>query len=144
MKISIHRTLLATMLVLVSAITMAQTALAPDQNPDFAVSRTKYMKMADSINSWHSTTEQDTYKAIDFLADRAEAKANRREFRRQLRMERARNSNYSFDFGVPYYNNYNQWPYRNYRSYNRYNRYNRSGGGFYINPWSVGLGYWWR
>ncbi len=118
----------------------SQTTLSPDQNPNFAVSRDKYMKIADSLNAWHSTTLQENYKAIDWLEDRREARADRREFRRQLRMERARWDN---DY---YYDNYNSYPYNNYRrgyyNNNYYNnRYNR-GNRFYINPW--GLWYWWR
>lgn len=118
----------------------SQTTLSPDQNPNFAVSRDKYMKIADSLNAWHSTTLQENYKAIDWLEDRREARADRREFRRQLRMERARWDN---DY---YYDNYNSYPYNNYRrgyyNNNYYNnRYNR-GNRFYINPW--GFWYWWR
>jgi hypothetical protein len=90
----------------------AQTALAPDQNPNFAISRDKYMKMADSVNAWHSTTIQDTYKAIDWIADRQEARAERREFRRQ-------NRRYWSGWYEPYYNSYN-YGYRNY-PYNNYN-----------------------
>ncbi|MBL7741186.1 MAG: hypothetical protein JNK14_18330 [Chitinophagaceae bacterium] len=118
----------------------SQAPLAPDQNPNFAVSRDKYMKIADSLNAWHSTTLQENYKAIDWLEDRREARADRREFRRQLRLERARYND------VYYYDDYNYSPYNNhYRrgSYNNYynNRFNR-GNRFYINPW--GLWYWWR
>ncbi|MEI9808408.1 MAG: hypothetical protein WDO16_11365 [Bacteroidota bacterium] len=65
----------------------SQPALAPDQNPNFAVSRDKYMKIADSLNAWHRTTLQENYKAIDWLVDRKEARADRREFRRQLRLK---------------------------------------------------------
>ena len=144
MKIALHRSLLVVMLMMAAAVTMAQTALAPDQNPDYAISRAKYMKVADSINSWQSTTAQETYKAIDFLADKAEAKANRRAFRQQLRMERARNGYYSSDL-------YNSINYGNYGSYG-----NRWGAGFnnYYSPyrynrrsnfsWNLGLGWWWR
>lgn len=117
----------------------SQSHLAPDQNPNFAISRDKYMKIADSLNAWHSTTLQENYKAIDWLADRKEARADRREFRRQLRRERAGWYND--------YDNYNYYPYNDYRrgyynnSYypNRYYRGNRS---FYLNPWGWGL--WWR
>ena len=123
--------------MLTAGFVMAQNSLAPDQNPDFAVSRAKYMKVADSVNTGQGTTGQQTYKAIDFLADKAEAKANRRAFRQQLRMERARNSNYSFDW----YNslNYgNRWG--NYNNYNNYRyRYNRRSNF----SWNMGLGWWW-
>jgi hypothetical protein len=137
------KNLLSTLMLLtgffLSVSGQAQTTLAPDQNPNFAVSRDKYMKIADSLNAWHSTTLQENYKAIDWLEDRREARADRREFRQQLRMERARWDN---DY---YYDNYNDYPYNNYRRgyYNNHynNRYNR-GNRFYVNPW--GWGYWWR
>ena len=113
-----------------------QTALAPDQNPDFAVSRNKYMKIADSLSAWHSTTLQENYKAIDWLEDRRQARADRREFRRQLRMERARGR---FD----YYDDYDYYyPYRGYRRYGYPNNYRYRGNRFFISPW--GLGYRWR
>lgn len=88
----------------------AQTGLVPDQNPNYAVSRTKYMGLADSLTAYHGSTLQETYKAIDWMADRAEARAERRDFRRQLRLIRASNW-YNNDY---YYPNYrNNW--RNYR-----------------------------
>jgi len=136
MKISIHSLLMLAFMLFAGA-TMAQTTLAPDQNPDFAISRAKYMKMADSINTWQGTTAQETYKAIDYLADKAEARANRRAFRQQLRLERARYGYPSFDW----YNslNYgNGWGnYNNYYSPYRYNRRNNF-------SWNLGLGWWWR
>jgi hypothetical protein len=128
MKIAIHRTLFVLALVFAAGIAMAQTELAPDQNPNFAVSRAKYMKVADSTNAWQGTTSQQTYKAIDFLADRAEARANRRAFRQELRMERARNGYYYDNSWYPSMNlNYgrygNRWgSYNNFYSPYRYNR----------------------
>lgn len=127
---------LAACVYLLGSDAVAQTKLAPDQNPNFAASRDKYMKMADSLNEWHSTTFQDTYKAIDWLADRKEARVDRREFRRQLRTERVR-FNSSYDNYYPYYRN-NWGSYNNYynnRVYRRFGSYNR---GFW------GLDYWWR
>ena len=108
---------LAFLSVIVSISSHAQTTLAYDQNPSFAVSRDKYMKIADSVNSWHSTTQQETYKAIDWLQDRKEARADRREFRRQLRMQQASWNNY-------YYPNYN-YGRRGYYN-NNYYRHNRN------------------
>src|SRR5687767_7841290 len=87
--------LLATSLIVVSAFTgTAQNSLAPDQNPNYMVSQARYMKMADSINSWHGTTPQETYKAIDYLEDKRELRATRKAWRRELRMERARSGNW--------------------------------------------------
>lgn len=117
----------------------AQTNLAPDQNPNYAISRAKYMQLADSLNEWHSTTQQENYKAIDWLADRREARADRREFRRQLRMERARWVDYGY-YNDGYYlpNNYY---YRNNNNY-RYNNWRRNRS-FGVYP-SLGLNFWWR
>jgi hypothetical protein len=116
----------------------SQLALAPDQNPNFAVSRDKYMKMADSLNAWHSTTLQENYKAIDWLADRKEARADRREFRQQLRLERAR------WYNNDYYNNYDYYPsyYGNRGYYN--NNYYYNNRNYRRNRSSWGLGIWWR
>lgn len=108
--------------------TIAQTQLEPDQNPSFAVSRDKYMKIADSLNGWHSTTIQDRYRAIDWLADRKEARTGRRDFRRQLQLERARYSGYRHhpSYYYPrssYYYNYRQ-PYRGHRANNPWRGFN--------------------
>src|SRR4051812_28805377 len=90
----------------------AQETLVADQNPAYAVSRAKYMNMADSINEWHGITIDNTYKAIDWMEARREAKAERRAYRRQLNLQRV-----NWDYG--YYDNYqygNFYPvYRNYR-----------------------------
>jgi hypothetical protein len=116
----------------------AQSALAPDQNPSFAVARERYMRHADSITSTQGTTIQETYKAIDWLADKREARAERREYRRQLAIENARWGNNYYDdsyYYSPRYRGNNNY-YRPYR-----NNYRR-GSSIYINPW--GIGYWWR
>lgn len=114
--------LLAASLIAVSALTSrAQDNSLAQQNPSYMVSQARYMKMADSINSWHGTTIQDTYKAIDYLQDKREARANRRAWRHELRMERARNSGwynngYYNDYYYPSYNGYyygRPWGYRN-------------------------------
>ena len=105
--------------LLIATFSMSQTGLAEDQNPNYMISQAKYTQMADSINSWHSTTPQETYKAIDYLADKREMRATQKAFRRQLRLERARNGyyNYGYDYYPGYYgyNNYN--PYYGYGHY---------------------------
>lgn len=110
--------------VFTALVSVAQSP-EKDQNPNFAASRDKYMKISDSLNNWHSTTSQETYKAIDYMADRAEAREARRQFRHDLRMERARRGYYG-----NYYGNRWGWPY--YAPYNYYNRYYR---GAYYNYW---------
>ncbi len=78
-----------------------------NQNPRHAASRDRYLKLADSINRGQSTTSQDTYKAIDYLADKQEARDARKEYRRDLRMERARRGYYDDYYNYsPYYRNY--------------------------------------
>ncbi len=116
----------------------AQSELAPDQNPNYAVSRAKYMQIADSLNEWHSTTYQQMYKAIDWLEDRKEARADRREFRRQLRMERARWGYDYFDTGY-----YPGNSYRNFNNRYRYNNNYRRHRSFGVYP-SAGLNFWWH
>ena len=129
--------LLLAALLPVAGSSFAQPGLLPDQNPNYAVSRDKYMKLADSLTGWHSTTLQETYKAIDWLADRQEARDERREFRRQLRMERLRwNNSYIGNYSYPAYRN--RW--------SGYPRYFDNGWhprrGAYLNPWHTG--WWWR
>jgi hypothetical protein len=98
----------------------AQENIAPDQNPQYAVSRARYMKIADSVNPWHGTTFPETYKAFDWYENKMEKRKERQQFRRELRTERARQSRYYSpyrqrgNYYSPYYNNY----------YNRYNRQN--------------------
>jgi hypothetical protein len=115
----------------ITAVSMAQESLALNQNPRFEESRSRYMMMADSINGLHSTTLQETYKAIDYMADRAEARMNRQAFRRELRLERARNGYGWVDPYYPVYGNQGDWFYNDFGNYrNRYypvygNRYYR-------------------
>jgi hypothetical protein len=128
--------------MLFATLGMSQTMLADDQNPNYMVSQAKYTKMADSINAWHGTTPQETYKAIDYLVDKREAREQRRAFRRELRLERARNGYYYNDYGYynpgyyGYNNNFNYRPYYGgYRS-----RWNQ----FYWNtlPLAATIGLW--
>ena len=115
---------------------VAQTELAPNQNPNYAISRAKYMQIADSLNEWHSTTQQEIYKAIDWLADMKEARADRRELISQLRMERSRNGSYNDRYYYPY-----NYYYRNNNNFYRYNNWRRNRSfGFYP---SLGLNFWW-
>ena len=97
----------------------SQDEPAPNQNPDYALSRARYMGVADSLTALHGTTLQETYKAIDWLADRREARAARRSFRQQLRLSRA------------------QWYSQSYYPSYRYGtgRYHRSYRSHWFNPW---------
>jgi len=147
MKKSIHSYFLLVTAFLLATGAMAQTGgLAPGQNPNYMIARDKYITIADSVIAFHSTTIQDTYKAIDFLQDRRDARDQRRLFRQNLRMERARYGGYNYyDYNTPYY--YNNFPYYNGIRRNRYGR------GWYDNynyrvslPIAITLGAlgWWR
>src|SRR5687768_13849393 len=100
--------------ILFSINTNAQQGLAANQNPGYEESRSKYMSVADSMNNWHSTTSQETYTAIDYMAELRAERARRREFRRQIHLERVRgrygwyNNDYGYypTNGDGYYNNY--------------------------------------
>lgn len=103
------KTILLFFVTVFSGLLAIGQELAEDQNPNYASSRDKYMKLADSVNAGQSTTAQQTYKAIDYMVDRQEARDARKQFRRDLRMERARD-NYLYN-GMSY-----RYP-RNYRPY---------------------------
>jgi hypothetical protein len=114
--------------MLIATWGMSQT-IAEDQNPNYMISQAKYESMADSLNALHGTTPQETYKAIDWMADRQEARDQRRAFRRQLRLERAKYGWYYNDYGnyyPGYSGNYNYYyhPYHNYRPYWNNNYWN--------------------
>lgn len=126
----LYNLLLLPLAMLIATWGMSQS-LAPDQNPDYMVSQARYMGMADSLNVTHGETIQDTYKAIDWMADRQQRREDRRAFRRQLRLERARYGYYYNDYGYGYNYNYPSYSYYpsysgnywyNYRPYNNYYR----------------------
>jgi hypothetical protein len=142
MKANLRTVLLLPFTMLIATAGRSQTV--PDQNPNYLISEAKYANMADSLNSLHGTTPQETYKAIDWMADRQEAREQRRAFRRQLRMERARygwyyNDYSSYSYPGYYGGNYNYYyqPYHNYRSGYRY-RYNN----YQLIPLAYTLGWW--
>ena len=149
MKRAIHSAFFLTALILSATQLIAQETLAQDQNPNYALSRDRYMRMADSLNSWHSTTIQDTYKAIDYLEDKRQARLDRQSFRRELRMERARNGynwyngNYwypgNFNSYYPFYGTYNSGGY--YRGRNIGRRYNNF---FWNSTPTISFGWMWR
>lgn len=106
--------------------------LAPDQNPNYRVSMVKYMAVKDSLTGTLSTTVQDTYKAYDWYEAKMERKAQKKQWRHEERMARAKygRNYYSYDNG--YYGNY-------------YNRYNSGWSNW--NNWRPSIGFktgnWW-
>ena len=107
-------TLCMALLALYSANSFAQTIEA-DQNPNYVVSKAKYMQLADSINQYHATTLQNTYKAYDWYQAKQERRNDRITFRRQLRMQRAKNN---LQFNNGWYHNWNNgfYPYTQFNS----------------------------
>lgn len=81
------------LIALFSPALLAQVA-ENDQNPNYRASMEKYMNRKDTLLQNMGETVQQTYKAIDPIADRKEARLERqeerRQFRRALRLERAR------------------------------------------------------
>lgn len=99
--------LLLTIVCVVWGNILYAQSLAPDQNPNYALSQAKYMQKKDSLLANQQITVQQTYKAYDYLEAKQEARNQRKTFRRDLRMQRAQHR-YN-----PYYGNnygYNSWP----------------------------------
>ncbi len=122
----------------------AQSGLAEDQNPDYAVSRDRYMKMADSVNTWHSTTIQQTYKAIDYLENKREERIEQRAFDREIRLAAVRSGWYDNNYYSPGYNTSFYRPDNYYRARpNGYRYYNNN---YLLGTWPLffALGLWCR
>jgi hypothetical protein len=119
------------LLILLSASLSLSAAAQtePDQNPQFAVSRDKYLKMADSINRWHATTLQNTYKAYDWYEAKMERRDTRRSNRQALRLARAQRGSYydPYSYANPYYYD----PYYNNNNYHRYRSGRRNNWGMW-------------
>lgn len=108
------------LLLLTGSLALSASAqTASDQNPNYAVSRDKYMRVADSVNRWHATTVQNTYKAYDWYEAKTERRDARLANRQAVRLARAQRS-YRYDSYDPYYY---QPPY--YSPYYRYNNRRR-------------------
>jgi hypothetical protein len=121
----LYNLLLLPLAMLIATWGMSQT-LVEDQNPNYLISQDKYTVMADSINALHGTTPQETYKAIDWMADRQAARDQRRAFRRELRLARARYgwyyNDYSYYYPSHYYPAYTGNYYNYYYPYHSYYR----------------------
>ncbi len=94
-------------------------SVSTDQNPRHMLSQAKYESISDSLNHFHSTTLQNTYEAFDWYDAKQQRKADRTNFRRQLRLEQARNN---YGWGYQQYDN--RWNNYNGNGWNNNNRYN--------------------
>lgn len=118
-----NKTLLTLLLGFMFVSASAQPALAPDQNPRYKESMDKYISIKDSLQLTNNTTVQQTYKAYDWYEAKQQARQDRINFRRQLRLNR---SYYGYN---PY--SYYDDPYR----YNGRNRYYYPRSGYRNIPW---------
>jgi hypothetical protein len=106
-------TIICFLITLLGASSLSAQELVPDQNPNYDLSRKKYMGLSDSVNQWHGTTVQQTYKAYDWFEARQERKREKIQFRRELRSERVKHRYYY----QPYYHQSYNSRYRNHWSY---------------------------
>jgi signal transduction histidine kinase len=113
----------------ISLTALAQSSLAPDQNPNYLISQQKYMQHKDSLQSTMNTTVQQTYKAYDWYQAKLERKQNRIENRNQRRLY---NSYYN---GSRYYNAYDYSGYNGYRNNYYGNRYRSPYTGYRSGNW---------
>ncbi|MBN8719750.1 MAG: hypothetical protein J0H85_09925 [Sediminibacterium magnilacihabitans] len=125
------RSFLTLLSICLATTLMAQEAgqsPAPDQNPNFNISRQKYMSQKDSLLSASNTTVQQTYKAYDWY----EAKMERRNERREARRYAAYYNGYYYPYYNQYYNGWNQYGY-----YNNWGSWNalRPNIGFHTGNW---------
>lgn len=81
-------------LFLLLSIFIASTAFTqeplqdPNQNPNYTVSRQKYMAEKDKLLASMNTTEQNTYKAFDWTTYKMEKKQQRIERRQERALAR--------------------------------------------------------
>jgi hypothetical protein len=113
-----------------------QISLAADQNPRYQESQRKYIRIADTLNSLHGTTIQNTYKAYDWYEAKLERRRQNREWRHE---ERLNGGYYDYTPSWGFYGNYS-YPYSfgNYGYGNRFGYGHRFGG-----RTSVGVGFGW-
>jgi hypothetical protein len=115
-------------------------SLAPDQNPRYLESEYKYVRNADTLNSLHGTTIQNTYKAYDWYEAKLERRQQNREWRHQERL-----NGYDYSPSWSLYGGYS-YPYSSfgYGWGNGYgNRWGGWGGGRWGGRASIGIGYGW-
>lgn len=115
------------LLFLAAGFSVSAQSVDADQNPNYEVSRKKYMKMKDSLLYASNTTIQETYKAYDWYEAKLERKAERRQRRNQMRTMR---SLYNYQYSDPYYYPSNHSFFSNFIRYRPYIGY-RTGDWFF-------------
>ncbi|MFY7652695.1 MAG: hypothetical protein ACOVQE_08315 [Chitinophagaceae bacterium] len=90
-----------------------ETNLLPDQNPNYLVSKNKYLAMADSLKANQNTTVQETYKAFDWYQAKMDRRQQRFESRRQIRLANAQANRNFFNNGWGFDTWRNPWRFQN-------------------------------
>lgn len=107
---------LITLFVVSLGLTVQAQELLPDQNPNFQISKNKYMQHKDSLGMYMNTTVQNTYKAYDWYEARQERRQIRFDNRMQRRLWSAQNT-YWINDGWGWNNRWNggvnDWRWRN-------------------------------
>lgn len=120
---------LITLFVLSLGLSVQAQELLPDQNPNYLISKNKYMQHKDSLGMYMNTTVQNTYKAYDWYEARQERRQVRFDNRMQRRLWSAQNTFWIND-GWGWNNRWsgvNDWGWRN--------RWARPGVGFRTGNW---------
>jgi len=114
--VTMKKTISLLICVLIVTFGFCQTNVS-DQNPNYAVSRTKYIAAKDSLIKYESSTIQNTYKAYDYIADLQERKDAKTAFKRELKLARAKNAIVSSGISPYYYSPYQSNYYYPYNSF---------------------------
>lgn len=86
--------------------------LKPDQNPRGEESYAKYRQQLNDHEQTMDATVDLTYEAYDPMVEKARLKQEKREFRQELKLERARSRRYNnqYYYRRPYYRDpYYRW-----------------------------------
>jgi hypothetical protein len=121
---------LITLFVLSLGLSAQAQELLPDQNPNYLISKNKYMQQKDSLGMYMNTTIQNTYKAHDWYEARQERRQVRFDNRMQRRLWSAQNTywiNDGWGWNNNRWNGVNDWRWRN--------RWARPGVGFRTGNW---------
>lgn len=99
---------LSALLFIIPTLYGQEQQLINNQNPNYQISLEKYTANTQEYNTTQGTTTQNTYKAIDPLEEKRELKsikrkykAQRRLWRHQERLERAKNTT-TYNYSEPY------------------------------------------
>ncbi len=133
------RLFLPTMLIFLASAGFSQQSgnQASDQNPNYLLSRQKYMSQKDSLLRWENTTIQETYKAYDWREAREERRSEHRAYRREVALSNPYYYTPSVNYGWNNYYGYGSY-YRNNYGWSNW-RISRPYIGFRTGNWWFGF-----